>query len=926
MAEVVGVVSAGIGVAAFALQISETIRRLRDIREYSKNKASGELESLIRRLEGLREKLLFLETVQTSRITSRMVDSAIENCQLEYSSVDNTLQRMSEKLSHLGKKLQGARHGEGIKSQLSDVGQRLDSVILDLTFSARFWAFEYTSPSTFFKKCSNAKCTASRYRWSLQFALSRYGIPFMVNAAVEFITGAGSYSLRPGLSIERVVKYTSPGFEALWRFKWGLLELSEVQETFQELRRCDPSLNRHIHPGGRNYVQELLYYGPNRGQRTNEQFELLKFFASELGMTLESLDQRFLVQCAKWIGEGPHIDLLEAILACGFDPGAIESPVYEEWPSPCSPNWIAEEITPDPFFIDYLAILASASPGFGGLTPLHEIVLLHHPTSVTSFLACSSLHTERNFLGQTPLHLAVRNVETVRLLVQSGHDMDIQDNHGITPLMYAAGMGETDVVRLLINQGANPFIRDNRWKRNFIDYAAARSHWPLIMDILDTVQESYPESVCQYFTCCALMRLISRETYLANEWSIYFAKLVGLCSDVNIRFGNPRDGTEDNNLLHFVSSHDDVKVLARHGFELFGQPNSAGKPAIFSLVPVLDATLTQSLLDYGININHVDHEGRTLLFPLLQHLQLLNFRTFDIMDSIRICLKANLDIFISDGCRCACSPEGCFLPAAFDITFVDTMTKAPAFVWALEFLSLVEELRGREASKRLALGFLRRNCFERAGITHVCCHRGNNVLSWELPWPRKHMTEADIDEILDEEEEIIANLEEEMLPLTHKTLECLRSEWILMLKEKHKERLEAKRKGERNNSKGPTVEPYQVDYKNDAFCHIFNTEVDFDVVPLANSMAEYVIWLEHQYIRSKDTWDAACEGEVWYKRRISWFVELMQVMEVASQTLIKNINNKIERIPCKSDGPDKESLISHFMASLQESREAKTDI
>ncbi|KAL4976301.1 hypothetical protein BDW66DRAFT_159847 [Aspergillus desertorum] len=876
--------------------IRETIRRLRDIREYSKNKASNELESLSRRLERLRKILLFLET----------------SCQLEYSSVDNTLQRISEKLSHLGKKLQGARHSEGIKNQLSDVGQRLGSVILDLTCSARFWAFEYTSPTTFFEKCSNTKCTASRYRWSLQFALSRYGIPFMVNAAVEFITGAGKYSLRPGLSIERVVKYTSPGFETLRRFQRGLLKLSEVQETFRELRRCDPSLNRHIHPGGRNYVQELLYYGPNGSQGTNNQF---------------------LVQCAKWIGEGPHIDLLEAILACGFDPGAIHSPVYEEWPSPCSPNWIAEELTPDPFFIDYLAYLPTpVQVSFAGLTPLHEIVLLDSPTSVTSFLSRSSLHMERNFLGQTPLHLAVHDVETVRLLVQSGHDMDIQDNHGITPLMYAAGMGKTDVVCLLIKQGANLFIRDTRWKRNFIDYAAARSHWRLIMDILDTVQDCYPKSVFQHFICCALMRLITRETRLPNNtWSTYFAKLVGLCSDVNIRFGNRRDGTEDNNLLHFISNNEDVKVLARHGFELFGQPNSAGEPAIFSLVPVLDATLTQSLLDYGININHVDHEGRTLLFPQLQQMKRLNSSTFAIMDSIRVCLNAGLDIFLSDGCRCPCSPGGCFLPAAFDITFVDIITCAPAFVWALEFLSLVEELRGREDSKRLILGFLRRNCFGRAGITHVCCHRGNNVLNWwKLLWPRKHMTEADIDEILDEEEELIANTEEELFPLTHKTLECLRSEWILMLKEKHDEQLELTRRKERNYRESPADEPYEVHHKNDTFCQIFNTEFDFDIDllakpmanPIAQPMVEYVIWLEHQYSRFKDTWDAACEREAWYKRRTSWFVELMQVMEIAPRALIQVINYEVKTIPWEKESPDRERIVSHFTASMRESREA----
>ncbi|KAL4736627.1 hypothetical protein BDV11DRAFT_10110 [Aspergillus similis] len=1010
MAEVVGMVSAGIGVAAFALQVSDTIRRLRDIREYNKSKAGEELMSLDRSLEGLREILLSLETGQTSR----QVDLAIENCQLEYSSIDIALQQISEKLSHLsGKKLQSARHGERIKDQLRDVGRKLDSVILVLTCkigvdsrrliqklaqdmtivvsssvvnsamipntreqpstpasrpsiaeppsphtarvsclvtprrlraldcavrhchcschstrrsSARFWAFECTPSSIFFEKCSNPKCTATRYRWSLQFALSRYGIPFKVNAAFEFINGAGSYSLRPGLSIERVVKYTSPGFETLWRFQCGQLKLREVQAKFRELKRCDPSLNRHIHPGGLNYVQELLYYGPSRGQGAANQFELLKFFACELGMTLENLDQRFLVRCARWIGEGPHIDLLEAILAYGFDPGSIESPVYEEWPSPCSPNWMAEELTPDPFFIDYLALLANASPGFAGLTPLQEIVLLDPPASVTSFLSRSSLHMERNFLGQTPLHLAVRDVAIVRLLVQSGHDMDIQDNRGITPLMYAAGMGKTDVVHFLLEQGANPFICDTTWERNFIGYAAARSHWPLIMDILDAIQDTYPKKVSQYFICCALMRLIARETWLANEWSTYFAKLVGLCSDVNIRFGNRQDGTEDNNLLHFISNHEDVQVLAQHGFELFGQPNSAGKPAIFSLVRILDATMTQQLLDYGTNVNHVDHEGRTLLFPLLQQMRWLDFRTFDVMDSIRVCLRAGLDIFLSDGCRCPCSPGGCFLPAAFDITFVDPWIRAPAFVWALEFLSLVEELRGREDSKRLLLGFLRRAYFEMAGITHVCCHKGSNLPYWELLGPREHMAEADIDEILDEEEELIANLEKEMLPLASKTLECLRSEWILMLKEKHEERLEAKRRKKHNYHKAPAGETFEVDYKNDTFCHTFNTDFDFGVTPLANAMAEYVIWLENQYFRSKDTWNATCEREAWYKRRMSWFVELMQVMEVAPEKLTQEINDKIDTISWEKDSPDMERIVSHFMASMQESREAGKEI
>ena len=447
----------------------------------------------------------------------------------------------------------------------------------------------------------------------------------------------------------------------------------------------------------------------------------------------------------------------------------------------------------------------TGSKGFAGLTPIHEAVLLGTPASVASFLSGSSLHRETNFLGQTPLHLAVRDVEIVRLLVQDGYDMDIPDNHGISPLMYAAGMGKTDVVRFLINQGADLSIRDKRWKRTFIGYADTRGHWQLIIDALITIQATYPKRFTDYFVCDALMRLISgtRIMWWSNEWSIYFAKLMALGPDAicNIRFANGKDQTEDNNFLHFISSYEDVDDLAQHGFNLFNQPNSAGNTAIFSLAGRLDPTLLQSLIDHGTNINHVNHEGRTLLLLLLKQLSYMSHRVFDVMDSIRLCLKSGLDIFLSDRCRCPCSPDGCFLPAAFDITFEGLLwTNAPAFVWALELLSLVEELRGREDSKKLLLGFLRRAYFDKVGMTHVCCHRGNSIQGHSLLRPERSVAEDDIGEILEEEEEFIASLEEEMLPLNSETLECLRSKWMSILKERHQEQVEEVERTRKQNN------------------------------------------------------------------------------------------------------------------------------
>jgi hypothetical protein len=55
--------------------------------------------------------------------------------------------------------------------------------------------------------------------------------------------------------------------------------------------------------------------------------------------------------------------LLEILLGLGFDATVIDAPHATDWPEPCSPDWIAEGFTPDPFFIEYQGMLLKDNQG-----------------------------------------------------------------------------------------------------------------------------------------------------------------------------------------------------------------------------------------------------------------------------------------------------------------------------------------------------------------------------------------------------------------------------------------------------------------------------------------------------------------------------------------------------------------------------------
>ena len=75
--------------------------------------------------------------------------------------------------------------------------------------------------------------------------------------------------------------------------------------------------------------------------------------------------------------------------------------------------------------------------------------------------------------------LKVTKPDTLKVLVENGFDVNATTKEGVTPLIYAAKIGDVDLVRLLLNKKANKEIIDKRG-RNALDYAQLNNHLTIV--------------------------------------------------------------------------------------------------------------------------------------------------------------------------------------------------------------------------------------------------------------------------------------------------------------------------------------------------------------------------------------------------------------------------------------------------------------
>lgn len=431
--------------------------------------------------------------------------------------------------------------------------------------------------------------------------------------------------------------------------------------------------------------------------------------------------------------------------------------------------------------------------GFSGVTDFQELILTDTTESKLSLWI--STHKEclsrANFLRQSPLHLAVGNVQTVKLLHEHGHNLDVTDNWGTTPLMYAAAMGYEDVAVYLLSEGASPRLEDSRFKRTFVGYAITYGRWNLILRTLKTIKERYSHRFYQETVTLAVIRSIMNglSEVTLDERRKFVVLLIELCDDVNFEISDRSGCITGNSLMNYVNTFEEAEALLNAGFDRFNYANSDGKLAIHSMD---NSQLTSFCIDHGTDINHVDVKGRTLLLHLLSRLGIYSARDATILRQLRCCLIRGADPAPTDRCRCPCSPGGCSTSAIFALDFEGSLFsysregEGVDIFWVFEWLSTLHEAHDQEAAKTFLLSLIRRIKFDDLDMTHVCCHRGTGI-AVDSP---KLMDENDIDDILEEEDEFVHILDHTLHNLAPLSLWSLRRELMEIMKSKYHEHLQ----------------------------------------------------------------------------------------------------------------------------------------
>jgi ankyrin repeat protein len=124
-----------------------------------------------------------------------------------------------------------------------------------------------------------------------------------------------------------------------------------------------------------------------------------------------------------------------------------------------------------------------------GWAPLH-LAAAFGGSQATALLLTHGAHLHRfsrNPMHNQPLHACIalsQDLETARLLIAQGADVNMEQAGGYTPLHQAAAAGLEELTRMLLEAGADPGCRCHQGKTP-ADYARERQHAAVVRQLTE---------------------------------------------------------------------------------------------------------------------------------------------------------------------------------------------------------------------------------------------------------------------------------------------------------------------------------------------------------------------------------------------------------------------------------------------------------
>ncbi|WJG35385.1 uncharacterized protein FOBCDRAFT_240361 [Fusarium oxysporum Fo47] len=601
MAELLGIVAGGAGLASLALQLVDGGQKLRQ--RYKNVKSLGvNISWLSEDIELIGKQLIQLETSADDIMQEQLGPIMMERCRDRSarqhlflrnsrnslvtvdsaSSMTSIISLPTEIAPHDNSPGTTTTYQHGI-IQCSSCSCRC-SCHKKRTISGTFWRLQYSPLAEIFQACDNPACSVRRYRFDLRLALYRYGIPLKATLGFDLTTEPGRYSLQPCLQIETVVDFNALGFVIMEQLALEEIGWATAENMFKDLYKSCPGFVNQIDPLGRGYLEDAArdfsLYTHCNDESSKTITNLIQLFVSSF-RTKETSHSAGLVSpphcypgtrpltCSSllrqllYLMELGHVGSVGSLAALGCDFKNVV-PTLSSWPAPF-------HYQDDPFHFQRLKTLIGMSTDFGDSPPLHASILFD---SNESFMLCLDRNTQPfdttvNLLGQSALHMAVQQPSRVAQLLAAGHHVDQSDKYGGTPLLYAAAMDIPDTVMMLVENGANLLSSLSNCDP-IICIVARQQNWTLVWRIIDFAAASHPYLVPQLIK--DLLVWTPEEVYHAAHHSKGQDGCEDFWSRVISKLGSPNFSFQDGKtLMHMTRGVRSARALIKSGFNKFKQ-------------------------------------------------------------------------------------------------------------------------------------------------------------------------------------------------------------------------------------------------------------------------------------------------------------------------------------------------------------------